>query len=137
MAHPGTTVGFRLEWPGHSLAYVTDTTADPSAEYVERLRGVDLLFHECNFDDSLREHAILTGHSPTTPVAEVARAEPVYEPQPGWTEALSGVRRFEDLPAAARRYVDRIESLAGVPIEILSVGPGRDETIVRSDPFRS
>jgi len=72
--HPGASVGFRLEWPGHSLAYVTDTSADPAADYVERLGGVDLLIHECNFDDSLREHAILTGHSTTTPVAQVARA---------------------------------------------------------------
>ncbi|HEV3003761.1 MAG TPA: MBL fold metallo-hydrolase [Pirellulales bacterium] len=74
LGHPGATVGFRLEWPGHSMAYVTDTTADPAADYVGRLRGVDLLIHECNFDDSLREHAILTGHSTTTSVAQVARA---------------------------------------------------------------
>ena len=72
--HPGATIGFRLEWPGHSMAYVTDTTANPAADYVEKLRGVDLLIHECNFDDSLVEHAILTGHSTTTPVAQVARA---------------------------------------------------------------
>ena len=70
-------------------------------------------------------------------LGELARAEPVYEAQAGWTEPLSSVRRYEDLPAAVRRYVDRVEALAGVPIEILSVGPGRDETIVRSDPFRS
>ncbi len=78
----------------------------------------------------------LTHEFPMT-LAEVARAEPVYEPQPGWSEVLSHARRFEDLPDAARRYVDRVEALVGVPVEILSVGPGRDETIVRSDPFRS
>jgi adenylosuccinate synthase len=78
----------------------------------------------------------LTHEFPMT-LAEVARAEPVYESQPGWTETLSSARRMEDLPAAARRYVERIETLVGVPIEILSIGPGRDETIVRSDPFRS
>ncbi|HUY31203.1 MAG TPA: MBL fold metallo-hydrolase [Pirellulales bacterium] len=74
LTHPGAAVGFRLEWPGHSLAYVTDTTADPAADYVGRIRDVDLLIHECTFDDSLSEHAILTGHSTTTLVAEVARA---------------------------------------------------------------
>jgi adenylosuccinate synthase len=85
---------------------------------------------------SYRLDGKITHEFPMT-LAEVARAEPVYEMQPGWTEALSSVRRFEDLPAAARRYVDRVEALVGVPIEILSIGPGRDETIVRSDPFRS
>ncbi len=78
----------------------------------------------------------LTHEFPMT-LGEVTRAEPVYEAQPGWQEDLSRARRFEDLPAAARRYVDRVEALAGVPVEILSIGPGRDETIVRSDPFRS
>lgn len=73
LTHPGATVGFRLDWPGHSLAYVTDTVADPMADYVEHIRGVDLLIHECNFTDEHREQAILTGHSHTTPVAQVAR----------------------------------------------------------------
>jgi adenylosuccinate synthase len=70
-------------------------------------------------------------------LAELARAEPVYESQPGWSEDLCGVRRVEDLPVAARRYVDRIEALVDVPVEVVSVGPGRDQTIARSDPFRS
>jgi adenylosuccinate synthase len=70
-------------------------------------------------------------------LAELARAEPVYETAPGWTEDLSGVRRVEDLPAAARRYVDRIEALVDVPVDVVSVGPGRDQTIARSDPFRA
>lgn len=73
LSHPGESVGFRLDWPGHSMAYVTDTVADPAANYVERIRGVDLLVHECNFTDDLRERAILTGHSHTTPVAQVAK----------------------------------------------------------------
>jgi len=74
LVHPGGCVGFRLEWPGHSMAYVTDTTADPGAPYVNDLRGVDLLVHECYFSDNQRDLAIKTGHSHTTPVAEVARA---------------------------------------------------------------
>jgi len=74
LAHPGGSLGFRLDWPGHSLAYVTDTTADPAAEYVESIRGVDLLIHECYFSDAHQERAALTGHSCTTPVAQVARA---------------------------------------------------------------
>jgi adenylosuccinate synthase len=76
----------------------------------------------------------LTHDFPMT-LGELARAEPVYERLSGWTEALGGCRRFEDLPDAARRYVERVEALAGVPVELLSVGPGRDETIARGDPF--
>lgn len=75
--HPGGAVGFRLDWPGHSLAYVTDTTAAPDAEYVAAINGVDLLIHECYFADEHREQAVLTGHSHTTPVAQVARAAKV------------------------------------------------------------
>jgi len=55
------------------MAYVTDTTAAVDAAYVERIRGVDLLIHECYFPDGEEEWAQTTGHSCTTPVAEVAR----------------------------------------------------------------
>ncbi len=55
---------------------------------------------------------------------------------PGWDADLSGARRVEDLPDAARRYVERIETLVEVPVEVLSVGPGRDQTIACIDPFR-
>jgi ribonuclease Z len=72
--HPGGSIGFRLDWPGHSLAYITDTVAHEDADYVERIRGVDLLVHECYFADDLQNLATLTGHSHTTPVAMVARA---------------------------------------------------------------
>jgi ribonuclease BN (tRNA processing enzyme) len=73
LQHPGGSLGFRLEWPGHSMAYVTDTTAATSAAYIEEIRGVDLLVHECYFPDSSHEIAVKTGHSSTTRVAEVAR----------------------------------------------------------------
>ena len=73
LAHPGGAVGFRLDWPGHSMAYVTDTTARPGANYVDAIRGVNLLVHECYFPDSKADLATLTGHSVTTPVAQVAR----------------------------------------------------------------
>lgn len=69
--HPGGSLGYRIDWPDRSLAYVTDTTADGS--YIEFVRGVDLLIHECNFRDDLRELAVRTGHSHTTPVCELAR----------------------------------------------------------------
>jgi len=75
LVHPGGSIGFRLDWPERSMAYVTDTTANPTAPYIERIRGVDLLLHECYFgDDTPEEFAAQTGHSRTTPTAEVARA---------------------------------------------------------------
>jgi adenylosuccinate synthase len=68
-------------------------------------------------------------------LGELERAEPEYEIHRGWTEDLREVRRFGDLPSNARDYVERIEALVGVPVELISVGPERDETIVRRDPF--
>jgi ribonuclease Z len=56
------------------MAYVTDTTADAAADYVERIRGVDVLFHECNFRDGQEALARQTGHSSATSVARVAKA---------------------------------------------------------------
>jgi len=73
LPHQGGALGFRLDWPDRSMAYVTDTTASPEADYVERIRGVDVLVHECYFPDGSAEWAAQTGHSCTTPVARVAR----------------------------------------------------------------
>jgi len=74
LKHPGGSLGFRLDWPDRSMAYVTDTTASPTAPYVKHLEGVDLLIHECYFPDRRADWAAKTGHSHTTPVAQVARA---------------------------------------------------------------
>jgi ribonuclease Z len=73
LVHPGGSIGFRLDWPGRSMAYVTDTTAREDSPYIEKIRGVDLLVHECNFPDGSEQDAELTGHSCTTPVARVAK----------------------------------------------------------------
>jgi ribonuclease BN (tRNA processing enzyme) len=59
------------------MAYVTDTTASLDSSYLEHIRGVDLLIHECNFPDGRELHAEMTGHSCTTPVAQVAKAADV------------------------------------------------------------
>lgn len=61
----------------------------------------------------------------------LAKVEVVYETLPGWTEDISGVRAFEDLPAAAQNYVQRIEDYLGSPVEWIGVGPGRDAMICR------
>lgn len=73
LEHPGGSHGFILRCQGKSLAYVTDTTADVDADYIEKIRDVDLLIHECYFKDGTEDYAKLTGHSCLTPVAEVAR----------------------------------------------------------------
>lgn len=77
LKHPGGSIGMRLDWPDRSMAYVTDTVAAKSAAYIEKIRGVDLLIHECYFGDDMPDQAELTGHSCLTPVAEVAAAAEV------------------------------------------------------------
>jgi ribonuclease Z len=72
LRHPGGSVGFRIDWPDRSLAYVTDTVAAPGVEYIQAIQGVDLLIHECHFADDQADQAELTGHSCLTPVAQVA-----------------------------------------------------------------
>ncbi len=74
LIHPGGTLGYRLAWHDRAMAYVTDTTAKADAPYLEHIRGVDLLIHECNFPDSMADRAALTGHSCLTPVLELAWA---------------------------------------------------------------
>ena len=60
---------------------------------------------------------------------------PVYESLPGWQEDVSKARRWEDLPANAQAFVNRVQELIGIPIATLSVGPGREQTIVFEDVF--
>jgi len=64
-----------------------------------------------------------------------AAARPIYEELEGWSEDLGQARRFEDLPAAARRYIARIEELTATPVTLISVGAEREETILLRDPF--
>ena len=61
----------------------------------------------------------------------LAECQPVYETLPGWHEDITGARRFKDLPPAAQTYVRRVEELAVAPATYISVGPGRDQTVVR------
>ncbi len=66
---------------------------------------------------------------------DTALCEPVYEDLPGWTESTVGVRDHAKLPRAAQAYLARIEALLEVPIDMISTGPDREETIVRRHPF--
>jgi ribonuclease Z len=75
LEHPGGSVGYRIDWPGRSLAYITDTTAP--GNYTKFVRGVDVLIHECYFPDELADWARKTGHSSSSNVAELAKAADV------------------------------------------------------------
>jgi len=68
---------------------------------------------------------------PPESTVEFARCRPIYEEAEGWTEDISGAKSYGALPKAVRDYVERIEALLGVKIAIVSVGPGREQTIWR------
>jgi adenylosuccinate synthase len=94
--------------------------------------------------DGLEEMKICTGYkidgafSDILPVGadDLERCEPVYESMPGWSESTVGVITLDGLPAAARAYIKRMEELCGVPVDMISTGPDREETIVLRHPFK-
>jgi adenylosuccinate synthase len=61
--------------------------------------------------------------------------EPVYETLPGWSEPTNGITDYAKLPTEARAYVEHVESLLGIPVDIVSTGPSRDAIIMRRNPF--
>jgi len=65
----------------------------------------------------------------------LAGCKPIFETLPGWSEDISGIRKIEDLPQNTKSYLKRIEELVETPIDIVSIGPGRDETIVIRNPY--
>jgi adenylosuccinate synthase len=93
--------------------------------------------------DGLPEIKLCTGYridgrvttEPPLLADRYGECEPVYESWPGWQGKTQGATDYATLPAAARRYLERIEELAGVPIDVISTGPARDAVIVRKHPF--
>ena len=63
------------------------------------------------------------------------RCQPVYEEMDGWTEDITKARHIEELPQNTRRYIERLEFLSGVKLALVSVGAGREETIILKNPF--
>ena len=61
--------------------------------------------------------------------------QPVYESLPGWSESTVGIKLLDQLPQNARNYINRLEELVGIPVDIISTGPDRVETIVLRNPF--
>ncbi len=65
----------------------------------------------------------------------MAEVEPIYEELPGWQSDTTGVRNYADLPLNARLYLERLSEVADIKLGIISVGPGRDQTIVMHEIF--
>ena len=93
--------------------------------------------------DGFKELKICTGYTldgealdylPTA-ADQQARCEPVYETMDGWSESTAGARSWNDLPAAAIKYVRRIEELINCPVALVSTSPEREDTILVTDPF--
>ncbi|HET7753034.1 MAG TPA: adenylosuccinate synthase [Anaeromyxobacteraceae bacterium] len=113
--------------------------------YAARVNGLDGLammkldvltgFSEVKIGVQYRADGKTFDEMPSDPET-LERCTAVYESLPGWTENLAGARRWEDLPVAARRYVERVGELAGVKVIAVSVGAERGETIILENPFK-
>ncbi|WP_087722801.1 adenylosuccinate synthase [Pandoraea sp. PE-S2T-3] len=68
---------------------------------------------------------------------DVARCEPIYEDFPGWSQSTFGVKSWDQLPVEAQNYLKRIEEVSGIPIDMVSTGPDREETILLRHPFKN
>lgn len=107
-----------------------------SVRYAARLDGVDeFALMKLDVLDRFEKVKICTaykynGQTIDYVPADLSSCEPVYEEMAGW-ESVAGVRRYEDLPENARRYIERIEDLTGVRVGIVSTSPERDDTILR------
>ena len=139
-------MGHRLRESGHEYGAVTgrprrcgwyDAVA---VRYGVRINGLDALaLTKLDVLDGLERIEICTsyrcdGRTLTefpSDLAQLARCEPVYETMPGWSTPARGVRDFDALPEAARRYIARLESVSGVPAAIISTGSERNDTILR------
>ncbi|HEX3702615.1 MAG TPA: adenylosuccinate synthase [Vicinamibacterales bacterium] len=115
------------------------------ARYGVRINGLDALaLTKLDVLDRLEQIDICTAYTLgdrtltefPSDVVQLAACTPVYESMPGWTTPTAGVRRFEDLPENARRYIARLEEVSGVRAAIISTGSERDDTIVRQDVVR-
>jgi adenylosuccinate synthase len=114
-----------------------------AVRYAARINGLDALaLTKLDVLDGLERIEICTsyrcgGRTLTdfpSDLGQLAQCEPVYESVPGWSAPTKGLRRFDALPDAARRYIARLEEVSGVPAAIVSTGSERDDTIMRQNP---
>ena len=113
-----------------------------AVRYAARLGGVDVLsVMLLDVISQLPEIKICTGYEIDgrqtknfpSHVDDLRRVTPLYETLPGWQTEISDIRRISELPANARSYIDRLSQLIGIPVEIISVGPDREQTIFAKD----
>jgi adenylosuccinate synthase len=116
-----------------------------AVRYAARINGLDgLALTKLDVLDGLEQIDICTsyrcqGRTITdfpSDIGQLAQCEPVYESMPGWSEPTAGVREFDRLPDAARKYIARLEEVSGVRAAIVSTGSERDDTIRRDDVMR-
>lgn len=109
------------------------------ARYAARINGLDYLaVTKLDVLTGLDKLRLCTGyryrggllHEFPATLKMLAECEPVYEEMPGWQEDITQVRRYEDLPETARDYLKRISEISRVPIAVIGVGPGREETLI-------
>lgn len=114
----------------------------PVARYAARINGVtDFVLTKLDVLGGLERIPVCTGYDvdgrkvDEVPVTQTDfhHARPVYTELEGWSEDISGARRWEDLPPAAQRYVEALEEMSGARISVLGVGPGREQSVVRHD----
>jgi adenylosuccinate synthase len=100
------------------------------------LTKIDVLdgFDEVKICTGYRLNGVALDYFPAH-YADQAGVEPVYETLPGWHESTAGARSWADLPAAAIKYIKRIEELIRCPVTLVSTSPERDDTILVRDPF--
>jgi len=112
------------------LLKIGDSWADFAAAAVISLMLLDVLsgLPELQLCTSYQRDGRIADYFPADAL-DLEQCQPQYETLPGWSEDITAARKLTDLPAAARRYVDRIAELIGKPIAYVSVGPDRDQTI--------
>lgn len=138
------TTGDTLRDKGHEFGSTTGRPRRcgwldlPALKYSIMINGVTrLLMTKADVLSGFKKVKICTSYNVNgKPCAEIpfdidARIEPVYTEMDGWSEDISGIKDFSKLPGSLRGFVDFIESQAGVPVTMVSVGPDREETIFR------
>ncbi|HEX4346825.1 MAG TPA: adenylosuccinate synthase [Vicinamibacterales bacterium] len=117
-----------------------------AVRYSVRINGLDgLALTKLDVLDGLERIDICTSYTCgsrtltefPSDIAQLAACEPVYESMPGWTAPTKSLRKYEQLPEAARKYIARLEEVTGVPAAIISTGSERDDTIFRSDVLKA
>ncbi len=131
----GTVTGRkrRCGWFDAVLVRQTCTTSGVNGIALTKLDVLDG-FEELKICVGYDLDGVVIDHLPIAAALQ-ARAKPIYETLPGWSETTAGARSWADLPAAAIKYVRRVEELIDCPVALLSTSPERDDTILVRDPF--